>query len=250
MALSSSTCFCHSQFSLKTDRWAPALTSNILSNIRRNEPASSALKRINPDILSQQVRKRGIKHGNGCSFLRGSRVICQPKLQNLLQRRSHRVSAIGLPSSQIASSVFTLGTAAVLPFYTFMVAAPKAELTRKLMGSTIPYVVLGLLYAYLLYLSWTPDTIRLMFASKYWLPELPGIAKMFSNEVTLASAWIHLLAVDLFAARQIYHDGLQNDIEMRHSVSFCLLFCPIGIVIHLLTKAVLSSVERAEPRTH
>jgi hypothetical protein len=33
----------------------------------------------------------------------------------------------GLTSSQIASSVFTLGTAAVLPFYTLMVVAPKAE---------------------------------------------------------------------------------------------------------------------------
>lgn len=38
----------------------------------------------------------------------------------------------GLPSSQVASSVFTLGTAAVLPFYTLMVAAPKAELVSYL----------------------------------------------------------------------------------------------------------------------
>lgn len=128
----------------------------------------------------------------------------QPNLQNLPQRRSCRVSAMWLPSSQVASSVFTLGTAAVLPFYTLMVAAPKAELTRKLMGSAIPYVALGLLYTYLLYLSWTPDTIRLMFASKYWLPELSSIAKMFSSEMTLASAWIHLLAVDLFAARSLF----------------------------------------------
>lgn len=31
--------------------------------------------------------------------------------------------------------------------------------------------------------------------------QLPGIAKIFSSEMTLASAWIHLLVVDLFAAR-------------------------------------------------
>nr|XP_029121413.1 uncharacterized protein LOC105048428 isoform X2 [Elaeis guineensis] len=73
--------------------------------------------------------------------------------------------------------------------------------TRRMMDSSAPYVILGVLYAYLLSLSWTPDTLRMMFASKYWLPELPGIAKMFANEMTLASAWIHLLAVDLFAAR-------------------------------------------------
>ncbi|TYG40017.1 hypothetical protein ES288_D12G059500v1 [Gossypium darwinii] len=143
----------------------------------------------------------------------------------------------GLPTSQIASSVFTLGTAAVLPFYTLMVFAPKSELTKKSMESSVPFIVLGLLYAYLLYLSWTPDTLKLMFASKYWLPELSGMAKMFSSEMTLASAWIHLLAVDLFAARQVFQDGLQNQIETRHSVSLCLLFCPIGIVTHFVTKA-------------
>ncbi|KAI4321291.1 hypothetical protein MLD38_034693 [Melastoma candidum] len=106
-----------------------------------------------------------------------------------------------LASSGLASAVFSVGTFAVLPFYTLMVAAPKAEMTQKCIRSCIPFIALGLLYTYLLYLSWTPDTLGLMFASKYWLHELPGIARMFSNEMTLGSTWIHLLAVDLFAAR-------------------------------------------------
>lgn len=96
------------------------------------------------------------------------------------------------------------------------------------MESSIPYIVLGVLYVYLLYLSWTTETLKYMFSSKYMLPEvlhsfnhpkqecinavsnvfffhlqLSGIAKMFSSEMTLASAWIHLLVVDLFAARYI-----------------------------------------------
>lgn len=151
---------------------------------------------------------------------------------------------------QLASDAFTIGTAAVLPFYTLMVAAPKSELTRKCMRSSIPYVLLGALYSYLLYLSWTPDTFRLMFASKYWLPELPGVAKMFSNEMTLASAWIHLLAVDLYAARQVYHDGLENEIETRHSVTLCLLFCPIGILVHAITKALISTSRKSKTEIH
>ncbi|XP_040385039.1 protein MAO HUZI 4, chloroplastic isoform X2 [Oryza brachyantha] len=141
-----------------------------------------------------------------------------------------------MATSQIASCAFTWGTIAVLPFYTLMVVAPNADLTKRAVDSTAPYVALGLLYAYLLYLSWTPDTLRAMFASKYWLPELPGIVRMFASEMTVASAWIHLLAVDLFAARQVYHDGIKNNIETRHSVSLCLLFCPIGIATHALTK--------------
>ncbi|KAG8053574.1 hypothetical protein GUJ93_ZPchr0001g30424 [Zizania palustris] len=141
-----------------------------------------------------------------------------------------------MATSQIASSAFTWGTIAVLPFYTLMIVAPNADVTKRAVDSTIPYVALGVLYAYLLYLSWTPDTLRAMFASKYWLPELPAIVRMFASEMTVASAWIHLLAVDLFAARQVYHDGIKNNIETRHSVSLCLLFCPIGIATHAVTK--------------
>ncbi|MCE2056038.1 Protein ABA DEFICIENT 4, chloroplastic [Datura stramonium] len=242
----SSYYFCHSQISLKMNCWAPALVSKVPLNTQRNQTASLALREMKSDLLSQHIGGFGTKLSSGGSSLGGSRVIIQLNLQ----RRSSRVSACWLPSSEVASTAFTVGTAAVLPFYTIMVVAPKAELTRKAMKSSIPYIVLGLLYAYLLYLSWTPDTIQLMFASKYWLPELPGIAKMFSNEVTLASAWIHLLAIDLFAARQVYQDGLQNDIETRHSVSLCLLFCPVGILTHFITKALTSSHEERQRRTH
>ncbi|KAJ4825607.1 hypothetical protein Tsubulata_022679 [Turnera subulata] len=173
------------------------------------------------------------------SVLRGSRTIIQPNNARPFNHRSRfQIRASWMTSTQIASSVFGLGTVAVLPFYTLMVVAPKAELTRKSMESTLPYVVLGLLYAFLLYLSWTPETIRLIFGGKYFLPELPAIAKMFSSEMTLASAWIHLLAIDLFAARQVFHDGLANEIETRHSISLCLLFCPIGVFTHVITKAL------------
>jgi hypothetical protein len=107
-----------------------------------------------------------------------------------------------MTTSQIASSAFTWGTVAVLPFYTLMVVAPNASIvsippppktiavaerlhssvssphphypaqTKRTVESSAPYVALGILYGYLLYLSWTPDTLRAMFASKYWLPEV------------------------------------------------------------------------------
>lgn len=194
---------------------------------------------MNTELFGQQVVRVGAQLSNEWSFIHGSRVSIIPKLARFVcYRKGSGVYASWFAGPQIANSVFTLGTAAVLPFYTLMVVAPKAELTKKSMESSIPYIVLGFLYAYLLYLSWTPDTLSLMFASKYWLPELPGIARMFSNEMTLASAWIHLLAVDLFAARQVFQDGLENEIETRHSVSLCLLFCPVGIVTHVITKAL------------
>ncbi|XP_058187949.1 protein ABA DEFICIENT 4, chloroplastic-like [Rhododendron vialii] len=227
-----SPCFPPPQLSLEINR------SVVVSRLTCSQRFTFALKCTKAEIYGQGVPVRMSKLLGDWSFMVGSTISIRPNVRIFQPyRRSCIVRASWLASSQIASSVFTLGTAAVLPFYSLMVLAPKAELTKKSMESAIPYIVLGLLYAYLVYLSWTPDTIRLLLGSQYWLPELSGIAKMFSNEMTLASAWIHLLAVDLFAARQVFHDGLESETETRHSVSLCMLCCPVGIVSHVLTKA-------------
>ncbi|KAJ4707095.1 protein ABA DEFICIENT 4, chloroplastic [Melia azedarach] len=218
-----SACLSHPLISFKPlGRWR---------NVGVDQSLTSAHKSMTTKCLGRQVAGVGADLQREWSFIRGSEVIIRPRLATFIhQRKGLGVHASWFAGSQVASTMFTFGTVAVLPFYTLMVVAPKAELTRKTMESSIPYVVLGLLYAYLLYLSWTPDTLR-----------LSGIAKMFTSDMTLASAWIHLLVVDLFAARQVFHDGLQNEIETRHSVSLCLLFCPIGIVAHVVTKALSKS---------
>lgn len=45
--------------------------------------------------------------------------------------------------------------------------------------------------------------------------------------------------------RQVFHDGLKNKIETRHSVSLCLLFCPVGIVTHVITKVITQMAKRS-----
>ncbi|KAI4346880.1 hypothetical protein L6164_007743 [Bauhinia variegata] len=235
-----SSYFCHSPLAFKID--------HLQQTVKRCGTVGKGLK------LPFPIRSSGAQLSNKCilksrvnisgdwSFKGGSRVILKPKVARfVLVRERSPVYALWLSGSQLASTVFTLGTVAVLPFYTLMVVAPKSELTRKSMESGVPYVLLGALYTYLLYLSWTPETIQLIFANKYLLPELSSIGRMFSSEITLASAWIHLLVIDLFAARYVFHDGLENEIETRHSISLCLFFCPIGILTHVITKAMTKS---------
>lgn len=74
--------------------------------------------------------------------------------------------------------------------------------TKNCMKSSIPYVVLGVLYSYLLYLSWTPDTIRFMFASKYWLPEVWIYAYMYFLllKIAMPTFWPIYLAMGLIWA--------------------------------------------------
>ncbi|KAL3682124.1 hypothetical protein R1sor_000146 [Riccia sorocarpa] len=162
------------------------------------------------------------------------------------QRSVVTASLPGAGSVKLAAELFTLATAFVVPFYTVMILAPKWEWTIKVMRSEMPYFVLGAGYIYLLALSWTPETLGLMFASKYWLPELAGITKMFSSTITVASAWLHLLAVDLFAGRQMFLDGAEHNIETRHSLVLCLMMCPIGIFSHLVTKNLTLYFRRRE----
>ncbi|XXG83753.1 hypothetical protein AAC387_Pa10g1438 [Persea americana] len=222
---------CNSQISLKAIRSSPS------PNMKHGQ--QFAFRGARMEHFGQRLTENGRKVETDWTFLRGMRVSVKPNVSRVAsQGKCFSVAASWLTSSAIASNAFTIGTAAVLPFYALMVVAPKAEVTKRTMESGIPYIVLGTLYAYLLYLSWTPESLQLMFASEYFLPELPGMLKMFSSEMTLASAWIHLLVVDLFAARQVYHDGLKNEIETRHSVSLCLFSCPIGIIAHVITKGL------------
>ncbi|CAN8238555.1 unnamed protein product [Cochlearia groenlandica] len=40
----------------------------------------------------------------------------------------------------------------------------------------------------------------------------------------------------------VFKDGLENKIETRHSVLLCLLACPVGLVSHLVTKALTTGI--------
>ncbi|PKA63531.1 hypothetical protein AXF42_Ash005426 [Apostasia shenzhenica] len=197
---------------------------------------------LGPRVASKDGEMGGVQR----SFLRGSRAVVRRQLRKITRRpKGSVVSASLLTCSQIASTAFTWGTVSVLPFYALMVFAPRASLTKKVMENHLPYATLGILYAYLLLLSWTPDTLGVIFATKHFLPELPSMLKMFGNEMTMASAWIHLLAVDLYAARQVYHDGLKNNVETRHSIALCLFFCPIGILSHIISKVLIKATNES-----
>ena len=43
-----------------------------------------------------------------------------------------------------------------------------------------------------------------------FFPSLDGIVKLFSRPATAASLWIHLLCINLFAARWAYFDGAHH----------------------------------------
>jgi hypothetical protein len=145
-----------------------------------------------------------------------------------------------------ASVVFSLGSFTVLPFWLLMMLAPRWRLTERLVSSP-PFVVAGpvLLYALLL-LPVLPAVIPAVAR-----PELGVITALLGSSRGAAIAWIHFLALDLFAGRWIFMDararGLRS-VWVSPLLLLTLLLAPLGLGAYLLARTALERANTAEQR--
>lgn len=128
------------------------------------------------------------------------------------------------------SQLFNVANLFVLPFWALMILLPNWGVTRRVMESYIPYVVLASLYLYLFLSSITPQTAQALSS-----PQLADIARAFGDEKVMAAGWIHYLVMDLFVGRWIYWEGQRREIWTIHSLGFCLFAGPLGLLSHILT---------------
>ena len=93
-----------------------------------------------------------------------------------------------------------------------------------------------------------PETLRLMFAEAvHFLPALESVAALFRDPATVASAWAHLLCLDLLVARELLQDGRRRGVATAHSVLLCFMCGPLGLLAHLATRALAAATRRAGP---
>ena len=128
------------------------------------------------------------------------------------------------------SDLFNFANLLVLPFWALMILLPNWNVTRKVMESYLPFVVLAGTYLYLFVTSITPEN-----AAALSNPQLADIARFFSNETAAATGWIHFLVMDLFVGRWIYWEGQKTGIWTIHSLALCLFAGPIGVLSHIFT---------------
>ena len=126
--------------------------------------------------------------------------------------------------------IFNFGNLFVLPFWALMVLLPNWEVTRKVMASYIPFVVLAALYVYCFVASLDPEKLE-QFAN----PTLAVLADLFSDEKVMTTGWVHFLVMDLFVGRWIYLQGQENQLFTRHSLALCLFAGPMGLLSHVVT---------------
>ncbi len=120
----------------------------------------------------------------------------------------------------------------VLPFWLLIIVLPNWGITRKIMGSFLPFVPLAGLYLYLFVGGVDPET-----AESFSNPnlQLADLASLFANPKIMAAGWVHFLVMDLFVGRWIYWEGQRTGVWTIHSLILCLFAGPLGLLSHLST---------------
>ena len=125
----------------------------------------------------------------------------------------------------------------VLPFWGLAIVLPNWGVTRRVMGSTLPFVALALVYGSLFVARLDPAT-----ADEFANPTLQNLAKLFAQEPVMATGWVHYLVMDLFVGRWIYWEGQTSGVWTVHSLLLCLFAGPLGLLSHLVTAAIAGSI--------
>ncbi len=131
------------------------------------------------------------------------------------------------------NQLFDLANLFVLPFWVLMNFLPQWGVTKKVMESFVPFVLLAGLYIYLFSGTITPESAQALSN-----PQLADIAKFFASERIAATGWIHFLVLDLFVGRWIYWEGQRTGVWTVHSLILCLFAGPIGLLSHILTAKI------------
>lgn len=162
------------------------------------------------------------RHGTAASF-RALMVHRKPHMSRLAQHPARRPVTAAAQAAAAAvltpAMVFDAATLFVLPFYTLMVAAPRARVTQRLLSGTALVLAAAALYALLL-LLWAPlpqlagvasDAAAAVAAAARagapaaaWRaaqPSMPAFAALFGRPDVTALAWVHLVLLDLVQAR-------------------------------------------------
>jgi hypothetical protein len=112
-----------------------------------------------------------------------------------------------------------------------MILLPNWGITKKVMESYLPFVVLIGLYIYFLATAITPESAQALAN-----PTLTDIARFFGEEKAAATGWAHFLVMDLFVGRWIYWEGQKTGVWTIHSLILCLFAGPVGLFSHILTR--------------
>jgi ABA DEFICIENT 4-like len=132
-----------------------------------------------------------------------------------------------------AGQLYQLLLVGILPAWVLLLLAPRAAITRILVHSIIPALILGGLYGVLIAhgaVSAVPPRSLL---------GLSGLMALFGTETGLLAGFAHYLVLDLFAGAWQVRDAERRGVP-HIAVIPCLLLTfalgPLGLVLYLLIR--------------
>ena len=129
-------------------------------------------------------------------------------------------------------NIYLITNWGVIPFWLLLIFLPNNQITNFFTQSIIPFLILGVGYAYLSYKIYLEKN---MLDGFELYNGLDGLYSMFSNEVLLLVFWLHFLALSLFMGAWIVRDSrkyLVPKIVIIPSLILTYFTGPMGIVIY------------------
>ena len=129
-------------------------------------------------------------------------------------------------------NIYLITNWGVIPFWLLLIFLPNNQITNFFTQSVIPFLILGVGYAYLSYKIYLEKN---MLDGFELYNGLDGLYSMFSNEVLLLVFWLHFLALSLFMGAWIVRDSrkyLIPKIIVIPSLILTYFTGPIGLVIY------------------
>ena len=129
-------------------------------------------------------------------------------------------------------NIYLIANWGVIPFWLLLIFLPNNQITNFFTQSIIPFLLLGVGYAYLSYKIYLENNI---FDGFELYNGLDGLYSMFANEVLLLVFWLHFLAISLFMGAWIVRDSkkyLVPKIVTIPSLILTYFTGPVGLVIY------------------
>ena len=129
-------------------------------------------------------------------------------------------------------NIYLIANWGVIPFWLLLIFLPNNQITYFFTQSIIPFLLLGVGYAYLSYKIFLENSI---FDGFELYSGLDGLYSMFANEVLLLVFWLHFLALSLFLGAWITRDGKKYFVPKIITIPSLILTYftgPVGLVIY------------------
>ncbi len=129
-------------------------------------------------------------------------------------------------------NIYLIANWGVIPFWLLLIFLPNNQITNFFTQSIIPFLLLGVGYAYLSYKIYLENNI---FDGFELYNGLDGLYSMFANEVLLLVFWLHFLAISLFMGAWIVRDSRKYLVPRIVTIPSLILTYftgPVGLVIY------------------